>query len=65
MTYTLISDYYEPWRRLLAKKGETVILVSDHQGSLIVENSKGDRFAINKAKVIPSANTDGSLIKGG
>lgn len=60
---TLTQDIIDPWRRLLGKKGEQVKLISDHSGVLIVQNEKGERFAVNRDMVIPSANTEGSVNK--
>ena len=47
---TLKCDIIDPWRRLLGKKGEEVVLIADHAGVLIVEGKSG-RFAVNKDKV--------------
>lgn len=48
---TLKCDIIDPWRRLLGKKGEEVVLIADHSGTYIVQNSKGQRFAVHHSKV--------------
>jgi len=47
----LTEDIIDPWRRLLGRKDDTVILIADHAGVYIVQTVKGVRFAVSKDKV--------------
>lgn len=35
-----------------AKKGEEVFIIADHDNVMIVENKSGDRFSVEKGKLI-------------
>ena len=48
----LKEDLYDMWRRLIAVKGTKVTVISDHYNVFIVQDAKGNRFSINKIKLI-------------
>ena len=52
MTYVITQTIIDPWRRVLAKSGTIVNIVSDHSGVLIVEDLKGNRFSVTSDQLI-------------
>jgi len=51
MTYIITHTIIDPWQRVLATAGTVVKIISDHHGTLIVEDKKGNRFPVKKEKL--------------
>ena len=52
MTVIAIEDIKDFKRNIMAKKGNTLKVTADYWNVWIVEDNTGNRFAVNKSKVL-------------